>query len=222
MREVLEAQPGLHIRQAEVVDLVLEDKDQGSDGETVSESVDEITVLPRPVRPRRRVLGLKLRDGRRLMAGATIITTGTFLNGLIHCGEERYPAGRSGEPASVLLGEALRALGLRTCRLKTGTPPRLDGRTIKWDSFEEQPGDVDPTPFSFRTKKIVQPQVSCHIAFTTPETLRIIRENVHRSAMYSGRIEGIGPRYCPSIEDKIHFAANGSAMADRALHSWAG
>ncbi len=148
-------------------------------------------------------MGLKLRDGRRLMAGATIITTGTFLNGLIHCGEERYPAGRSGEPASVLLGEALRALGLRTCRLKTGTPPRLDGRTIDWKAFEEQPGDADPTPFSFRTKKIVQPQVSCHIAFTTPETLRLIRENVHRSAMYSGRIEGIGPRYCPSIEDKV-------------------
>ena len=97
----------------------------------------------------------------------------------------------------------MRALGLRTCRLKTGTPPRLDGRTIRWDAFEEQPGDADPTPFSFRTKKIVQPQVSCHIAFTTPETLRIIRENVHRSAMYSGQIEGIGPRYCPSIEDKI-------------------
>jgi tRNA uridine 5-carboxymethylaminomethyl modification enzyme len=159
--------------------------------------------LPRPIRPRRRVLGLKLRDGRTLLAGATIITTGTFLNGLIHCGEERYPAGRSGEPASVLLGEALRALGLRTCRLKTGTPPRLDGRTIRWDAFEEQPGDAEPTPFSFRTKKIAQPQISCHIAFTTPETLRIIRENVHRSAMYSGRIEGIGPRYCPSIEDKI-------------------
>jgi tRNA uridine 5-carboxymethylaminomethyl modification enzyme len=149
------------------------------------------------------VLGLKLRDGRNLLAGATIITTGTFLNGLIHCGEERYPAGRSGEPASVLLGEALRALGLRTCRLKTGTPPRLDGRTIRWEAFEEQPGDVDPTPFSFRTKRIVQPQISCHIAFTTPETLRIIRENVGRSAMYSGQIEGIGPRYCPSIEDKI-------------------
>jgi tRNA uridine 5-carboxymethylaminomethyl modification enzyme len=92
---------------------------------------------------------------------------------------------------------------LRTCRLKTGTPPRLDGRTIRWETFEEQPGDADPTPFSFRTKKIVQPQISCHIAFTTPETLRIIRENVHRSAMYSGQIEGIGPRYCPSIEDKI-------------------
>jgi tRNA uridine 5-carboxymethylaminomethyl modification enzyme len=137
------------------------------------------------------------------MAGATIITTGTFLNGLIHCGEEKYPAGRSGEPASVLLGEALRALGLRTCRLKTGTPPRLDGRTIRWEAFEEQPGDAEPTPFSLRTKRIVQPQISCHIAFTTPETLRIIRANVHRSAMYSGRIEGIGPRYCPSIEDKI-------------------
>jgi len=191
MREVLEAQPGLHIRQAEVVNLVLEDSCQLS------------VVSGEEARPRRRVLGLKLRDGRNLLAGATIITTGTFLNGLIHCGEERYPAGRSGEPASVLLGEALRALGLRTCRLKTGTPPRLDGRTIRWEAFEEQPGDADPTPFSFRTKKIMQPQISCHIAFTTPETLRIIRENVGRSAMYSGQIEGIGPRYCPSIEDKI-------------------
>jgi tRNA uridine 5-carboxymethylaminomethyl modification enzyme len=200
MREVLEAQPGLHIRQAEVVDLVIEEQGTMGQGDEGPETFDEV---PRPVRPRRRVMGLKLRDGRQLIAGATIITTGTFLNGLIHCGEERYPAGRSGEPASVLLGEALRALGLRTCRLKTGTPPRLDGRTIRWETFEEQPGDVDPTPFSFRTSKIVQPQVSCHIAFTTPETLRIIRENVHRSAMYSGRIEGIGPRYCPSIEDKI-------------------
>jgi tRNA uridine 5-carboxymethylaminomethyl modification enzyme len=187
MRQVLEGQPGLHIRQAEVVDLAFD----GSEQWTVDSG------------QKGRVVGLKLRDGRRLLAGATIITTGTFLNGLIHCGEERYPAGRSGEPASVLLGEALRRLGLRTCRLKTGTPPRLDGRTIDWKAFEEQPGDADPTPFSFRTKKIVQPQVSCHIAFTTPETLRLIRENVHRSAMYSGRIEGIGPRYCPSIEDKI-------------------
>ncbi len=216
MREVLESQPGLHIRQAEVVDLVIEDvsfpEGEPENSPGWNPGFESPPEPPRPVgpgrnegtnRPRRRVLGLKLRDGRNLLAGATIITTGTFLNGLIHCGEQRYPAGRSGEPASVLLGEALRALGLRTCRLKTGTPPRLDGRTIDWDVFEEQPGDVDPTPFSFRTKKIVQPQVSCHIAFTTPETLRIIRENVHRSAMYSGRIQGIGPRYCPSIEDKI-------------------
>ncbi len=211
MREVLESQPGLHIRQAEVVDFVIEESAYPAEpgapcpysGTWEGNSTDQIAELPRPARPHRRVLGLKLRDGRQLLAGATIITTGTFLNGLIHCGEERYPAGRSGEPASVLLGEALRNLGLRTCRLKTGTPPRLDGRTIRWDAFEEQPGDADPTPFSFRTKKIVQPQVSCHIAFTTPETLRLIRENVHRSAMYSGRIQGIGPRYCPSIEDKI-------------------
>ena len=211
MREVLESQPGLHIRQAEVVDLVIEESGlptelgaPGLDSETwEGKPTDQLAEVPRPTRPHRRVLGLKLRDGRQLLAGATIITTGTFLNGLIHCGEERYPAGRSGEPASVLLGEALRALGLRTCRLKTGTPPRLDGRTIRWEMFEEQPGDPDPTPFSFRTKKIIQPQVSCHIAFTTPETLRLIRENVHRSAMYSGRIQGIGPRYCPSIEDKI-------------------
>jgi tRNA uridine 5-carboxymethylaminomethyl modification enzyme len=187
MREVLEGQAGLHIRQAEVVDLVIDNREQRT-GDSEQ---------------RRRVLGLKLRDGRRLMAGATIITTGTFLNGLIHCGEEKYPAGRSGELASVLLGEALRALGLRTVRLKTGTPPRLDGRTIRWEAFEEQAGDAEPTPFSFRTKKIVQPQISCHIAFTTPETLRIIRANVHRSAMYSGQIAGVGPRYCPSIEDKI-------------------
>jgi len=195
MREVLEGQANLHIKQAEAVDLVLADSDEGSGTRGQGSGAAEL--------PRRRVLGLKLRDGRCLLAGATIITTGTFLNGLIHCGEERYPAGRSGEPASVLLGEALRRLGLRTTRLKTGTPPRLDGRTIRWEAFEEQKGDADPTPFSFRTRKIGQPQISCHIAYTTPETLRIIRENVGRSAMYSGAIEGVGPRYCPSIEDKI-------------------
>ncbi|MDR3724958.1 MAG: tRNA uridine-5-carboxymethylaminomethyl(34) synthesis enzyme MnmG [Terracidiphilus sp.] len=193
MREVLESQPGLHIRQAEVVGLLLEEQGPGVRDQESGPGT----------RPFRRVVGLKLRDGRQLLTGATVITTGTFLNGLIHCGEEQYPAGRSGEPASVLLGEALRALGLRTCRLKTGTPPRLDGRTIQWEAFAEQPGDKEPTPFSFRTKQIAQPQISCHIAFTTPDTLRIIRENVHRSAMYSGRIHGIGPRYCPSIEDKV-------------------
>ena len=176
MREVLESQANLYIKQAEVVDVIL-------DGATIT--------------------GIKLRDGRTILAKATVITTGTFLNGLIHCGEERYPAGRSGEPPSVLLGEALKRLGLRGCRLKTGTPPRLDGRTIDWSRFEEQPGDADPTPFSFRTREIPQRQVSCHIAYTTPETLRIIRENVSRSPMYSGQIQAIGPRYCPSIEDKV-------------------
>ena len=148
-------------------------------------------------------MGLKLRDGRQVAGW------GHHYH-YRHISEWADPlrrgeiSGRAQRRAGlVLLGEALRALGLRTCRLKTGTPPRLDGRTIRWEAFEEQAGDAEPTPFSFRTKKIVQPQISCHIAFTTPETLRIIRENVHRSAMYSGRIEGIGPRYCPSIEDKI-------------------
>lgn len=176
MREVLESQANLYIKQAEVGDVIVRES---------------------------RVTGIRLRDGRTILAGATVITTGTFLNGLIHCGEERYPAGRSGEPPSILLGEALKALGLRGCRLKTGTPPRLDGRTIDWSLFEEQPGDADPTPFSFRTRQIPQRQVSCHIAYTTPETLRIIRENVSRSPMYSGQIQAIGPRYCPSIEDKV-------------------
>jgi tRNA uridine 5-carboxymethylaminomethyl modification enzyme len=188
MREVLESQAGLFIKQAEVSDLVVEGtghREPGSEG-----------TPPR-------VAGVKLRDGRVIHAGAIVITTGTFLNGLIHCGEENYPAGRSGEPPSVLLGEALKKLGLRGCRLKTGTPPRLDGRTIDWSKFAEQPGDADPTPFSFRTRSLPQRQVSCHIAYTTPETLRIIRENVHRSPMYSGQITSIGPRYCPSIEDKV-------------------
>ena len=206
MREVLESQPNLHIRQAEVVGLEVQgtgNREQGTERRGVGSREQGVEGEGPGTEGLRRVVGVKLRDGRLLLAGATIITTGTFLNGLIHCGEERYPAGRSGEAASVHLGEALRALGLRTCRLKTGTPPRLDGRTIRWEMFEPQSGDAEPTPFSLRTKRIVQPQIQCHIAFTTPETLRIIRENVHRSAMYSGRIEGIGPRYCPSIEDKI-------------------
>ena len=185
MREVLESQPNLSIKQAEVAELV----------------VEQATDVASPAL--RVATGIKLRDGRHLRAGAVVITTGTFLNGLIHCGEQTYPAGRSGEPPSQLLGESLKLLGLRGCRLKTGTPPRLDGRTIDWSRFPVQPGDVDPTPFSFRTKKILQKQVPCYIAFTTDETHRIIRQNVHRSPMYSGQIKSIGPRYCPSIEDKI-------------------
>ncbi len=227
MREVLEAQPGLFIKQAEVVDLVVEefeDRREEADssaslrndkqGAGTAESVhpthrDETAMDGAP----RVVTGVRLRDGRVVHAKATVVTTGTFLNGLIHCGEQQYASGRSGEAASVLLGEALKQLGLRECRLKTGTPPRLDGRTIDWAKFVEQPGDSDPTPFSFRAGNREQGtgagwvpalrQVSCYIATTTPETLRLIRENAHRSPMYSGQITGIGPRYCPSIEAKI-------------------
>ena len=201
MREVLESQPNLKIKQAEVAELIME---QASDSR-LSESGNAAGNGSLAPEAGSRVLGVKLRDGRTVGAQAVIITTGTFLNGLIHCGEQQYPAGRSGEANAVLLGEALKKLGLRGCRLKTGTPPRLDGRTIDWSRFAEQPGDADPTPFSFRTKRVAHhdSQVPCYIAWTTPETQRIIRENVHRSPMYSGQIQSIGPRYCPSIEDKI-------------------
>jgi tRNA uridine 5-carboxymethylaminomethyl modification enzyme len=197
MREVLESEPNLHIKQAEVAEVVI-----SCQPSAVSENIDqnELTTDNRQL-----ATGIKLRDGRTVGARAVIITTGTFLNGLIHCGEQQYPAGRSGEPAAVLLGESLKALGLRGCRLKTGTPPRLDGRSIDWSKFTVQPGDADPTPFSFRTKKVAHhdKQVPCYIAFTTAETHRILRENLMRSPMYSGQIQSIGPRYCPSIEDKI-------------------
>jgi len=232
MREVLESQPNLKIKQAEVADLIVEPSlvvgrsslantedrrqpsviNQPKSGIDITENRElttENSGFANDQRPttndRLRVLGVRLRDGRTVGAPAVIITTGTFLNGLIHCGEQQYPAGRSGEPPAVLLGEALKKLGLRGCRLKTGTPPRLDGRTIDWSRFPVQPGDADPTPFSFRTRRVAHhdSQVPCYIAWTTEETHRVIRENVHRSPMYSGQIQSIGPRYCPSIEDKI-------------------
>ena len=231
MREVLESEPNLHIKQAEVAELIMEEDSgfefQVSSGDPASlnsvilsepEGPFEGPLLPSDsaasaaletqnskLETPRIVRGIRLRDGRTVGAEAVIVTTGTFLNGLIHCGEQQYPAGRSGEPAAVLLGESLKALGLRGCRLKTGTPPRLDGRSIDWSKFTVQPGDDDPTPFSFRTKKVAHhdKQVPCYIAFTTPETHRILRENLLRSPMYSGQIQSIGPRYCPSIEDKI-------------------
>ena len=179
MRETLEHEANLRILQAEVAAIAL-------DGEKT-----------------RRVRGVELRDGRRLEAGAVIVTTGTFLNGLAHVGATTYSCGRSGEPPSNLLGEQLRNLGLRWARLKTGTPPRLDGRTIDWSRFEPQAGDAEPTPFSFLTETIDRPQVLCHIAYTTEETRRVVLANIERSPLYSGQIEGIGPRYCPSIEDKF-------------------
>ncbi|MBV8732043.1 MAG: tRNA uridine-5-carboxymethylaminomethyl(34) synthesis enzyme MnmG, partial [Acidobacteriia bacterium] len=178
MREVLEQEPNLRIKQAEVAALVMEDSP-------------------------RRITGVDLRDGRRISAGAVVITTGTFLNGLAHVGETKYSCGRNGEASSQLLGDQLRNLGLNWTRLKTGTPPRLDGRTIDWSAFEPQPGDPEPTSFSFLTDRIDRSQVECHIGYTTKETHRILREAIPRSPLYSGQIEGIGPRYCPSIEDKI-------------------
>jgi tRNA uridine 5-carboxymethylaminomethyl modification enzyme len=178
MREVLEKEPNLRIKQAEVAALLIEDSP-------------------------RRVTGVHLRDGRHIMAGAVIVTTGTFLNGLAHVGEMKYSCGRNGEAPAQLLGDQLRSLGLNWTRLKTGTPPRLDGRSIDWDQFERQPGDAEPTPFSFLTERIDRAQVDCHIGYTTDETRRVLQEAIPRSPLYSGQIEGVGPRYCPSIEDKI-------------------
>ncbi len=181
MKEVLEAEPNLRLLQAEVAEMSYEDAGAG----------------------RRRVSGVVLRDGRTLATRAVVVTTGTFLNGLSHIGESRSTCGRSGEAPANLLGNHLRTLGLPWKRLKTGTPPRLDGRTIDWSAFEPQSGDSVPTPFSFLTGKIEREQIQCHIAYTTEETHRILRESIARSPLYSGQIEGVGPRYCPSIEDKI-------------------
>ena len=150
-----------------------------------------------------RVTGVTCEDGRVLGCGAAVLTSGTFLNGLIHIGDRRIPAGRHGEPPSRGFSEQLSAMGLKLGRLKTGTPARLDGRTIAWKRLEEQKGDAEPVPFSFLTQSITTPQVSCFITSTTPEGHRLISDNLHRSPLYSGQIEGVGPRYCPSIEDKV-------------------
>ncbi len=181
MKALLEQEPNLRILQAEVSSLIIEPQPNG----------------------RNRVRGVQLRDGRSAEAGAVVITTGTFLNGLAHVGEQTYSCGRNGEAPSNMLADQFRTLNLQWTRLKTGTPPRLDGRSIHWDRFEAQDGDKVPTPFSFLTDKIEREQIQCHIAFTSDETHRILRESIARSPLYSGQIEGVGPRYCPSIEDKI-------------------
>src|SRR5262245_39857381 len=147
--------------------------------------------------------GVRLADGREVKAGAVVLTTGTFLRGLIHIGERQTPAGRIGEAPAMGLSRTLEGLGLALGRLKTGTPPRLDGRTIDWSALEMQPGDDPPEPFSILTRLIENPQIACAITRTSESTHKIIRDNVHRSPMYSGQIASRGPRYCPSIEDKI-------------------
>jgi tRNA uridine 5-carboxymethylaminomethyl modification enzyme len=151
----------------------------------------------------RSVTGIVLASGQVIDCGAVVLTSGTFLRGLIHIGDRKIPAGRSGEAPAMGLSHSLEQIGFELGRLKTGTPARLDGRTIHWDRLEEQPGDEEPIPFSTLTDKISTPQIPCHITRTTPETHQIIRDNLDRSAMYSGEIKGRGPRYCPSIEDKI-------------------
>ena len=185
MQAAISTQPNLEVVEAEVDDLIVEAG---------------------------RIAGVQLLDGRRIGARAVVLTTGTFLRGIIHRGEESIPAGRQGERPVLGLSIRLESLGLRLGRLKTGTPARLDGRTIDYAVLEEQPGDAVAEPFSMLTEAITTPQVSCHITRTTAETHRIIADNIHRSAMYSGRIQSRGPRYCPSIEDKI------VRFADRETH----
>lgn len=176
MRKMLEHTASLHLRQGMVVDLLV---DKG------------------------KILGVEMQDGRRISAGAVVIAAGTFLNGLIHTGQRTYSAGRAGEPASIELADSLRGLGFPVGRLKTGTPPRLDGRTIDWSAFQPQEADERPVPFSFSTDKIEQAQIKCYVGYTTQDLHDTIRKNLNQSPLYSGQIKGIGPRYCPSIEDKV-------------------
>jgi tRNA uridine 5-carboxymethylaminomethyl modification enzyme len=176
MRRTLERTPNLFIKQAEVTILLF---DQG------------------------RAVGIELQDGRRVGAETVVLTTGTFLNGLIHIGEKQFTAGRSGEPASISLATSIRALGFDWGRLKTGTPPRLDRRTIDFSVFEKQEGDSRPTPFSFQTRHELSNSICCYVTQTNSEIHNIIRRNMDRSPLYSGQIQGIGPRYCPSLEDKV-------------------
>jgi tRNA uridine 5-carboxymethylaminomethyl modification enzyme len=185
MQAEIRAIPGLDVIEGGVEDLIVEDG---------------------------RVAGVLTGDGRALSAGAVVLTTGTFLNGLIHMGEQKIPAGRVGEAPALKLSDRLYALGLRLGRLKTGTPARLDGKSIDWSGLEMQKADDDPVPFSFLTARVTTPQIACGITYTTPETHEIIRANLARSPMFSGQIESVGPRYCPSIEDKV------VRFADRSSH----
>ncbi len=176
MRRVLEATSNLHLRQGLVIDLITENNV---------------------------VTGVELQDTRKFKAKSVVVAAGTFLNGTVHTGNRKFSAGRAGEPASIELAQSLKRLGFPVGRLKTGTPPRLDGRTIDWDAFEPQLPDEKPVTFSFATEEILQPQINCFIGYTNDKLHNKIRENLHQSPLYSGKIKGIGPRYCPSIEDKV-------------------
>ena len=186
MQDLLAARENLEIRAAQVEDLLFDKAG--------------------------RLAGVRTADGRDLRAGAVVVTTGTFLRGLIHVGKAQIPAGRIGDKPAVALAYTFKRIGFDLGRLKTGTPPRLDGRTIRWQGLEAQPGDVPPEPFSYLTAAIATPQIDCHITGTTPASHDLIRQNLGLSAMYSGQIKGTGPRYCPSIEDKV------VRFADRQRH----
>jgi tRNA uridine 5-carboxymethylaminomethyl modification enzyme len=186
IQALLVEQPGLEIRAGAVEDLLID--------------------------PSGRLSGIRLAGGGEITCAAAVLTTGTFLRGLIHIGEETTPAGRVGEAPALGLARTLKGLDLAMGRLKTGTPPRLDGRTIDWAGLQAQPGDEPPEPMSYLTERIAVPQIACHITETTPASHALIRRNIHRSPMYSGRIESTGPRYCPSIEDKV------VRFADKARH----
>lgn len=186
IQTLLREQPGLDILEAEVEDLVLDGAGE--------------------------VAGIVASGGRIIGAGAVVLTTGTFLRGVIHIGEAQMPAGRVGEAPALALSATLTQFGFTLGRLKTGTPPRLDGRTIDWAALEQQPGDDPPVPFSYLTERIETPQLPCHVTWTSPAGHALIRQNLHRTAIYGGRIDSVGPRYCPSIEDKV------VRFADRARH----
>ncbi len=186
IQDLLRAQPGLRLAEAAVEDLLIE--------------------------PDGRCRGVRLSTGEEIRAGAVVLTTGTFLRGVIHCGEQRWEAGRVGEAPALGLSKTLAAAGFELGRLKTGTPPRIDRRTIDVDILEVQPGDLPPAPFSFLTEAISQPQIDCHITYTNPAVHALIRDNLHRAPIYSGQIDSSGPRYCPSIEDKV------VRFADRERH----
>jgi len=184
MQAAIAETPGLEVIEAAVEDLILAAPDDTSGARTA-------------------IAGVVLADGRRLRAPAVVLTTGTFLRGRVHIGPRQFAAGRLGEAPAIGLAHTLERLALPMGRLKTGTPPRLDGRTIDWTGLTRQPGDTEPQPFSFLTAAITRPQIDCHITETTPRTHAVIRDNLDRSPLYSGQIEARGPRYCPSIEDKV-------------------
>ncbi|HOW18443.1 MAG TPA: tRNA uridine-5-carboxymethylaminomethyl(34) synthesis enzyme MnmG [Phycisphaerae bacterium] len=203
VRRLLESTPNLVLFEGVVEEILAEPEGRGGDSAASEPGTARAMSGPRPAEPGRRVRGVRLADGREFLAGAVVLTTGTFLRGLLHCGEEQTPGGRIGEPPAEGMSRCLEALGLRLGRLKTGTPPRLRRDTIDYARTERQAGDEPPVPFSFMNDRIDRPQIPCWITYTNKASHELIRANLHRAPMYSGQIKSRGPRYCPSIEDKI-------------------